>query len=67
MIFEERLAIMRPLSIRPAAHFHLEDAEIDTELQLFASIEPGDLAHFNVAVLVRPFSQDGIQIQTHLR
>ena len=67
MIFEERVAVVRALSIGPAGHFHLEHAQIDAQLQLLAAIEPGDLAHFNVAVLVRPISQDRIQIQTHLR
>src|SRR4029453_9780417 len=30
-----------------------------------APIEPGDLTHFDIAVLVRPILQDGIEVQAH--
>jgi hypothetical protein len=65
MISEERLAIVRPLSIGPAGHFHLQHAEIDPQLQFLPAIEPDDLAHLDRAVLVRPVLQDRVQIQTH--
>ena len=63
MIFQKRLAIVRTLAIRPAGHFHLQHAEIDSQLQFLAPIEAGDLAHFDAAVLMRPIFQDGIEIQ----
>src|SRR6266851_5138660 len=67
MIFQERLAAMRALTIGTPGYFHLQHAEVDPQLQLLAAIEAGDLAHLNVAVLVRPIIQDAIQIQTHHR
>src|SRR6266480_2914817 len=65
VIFEERFAVMRTLSIGPSNHFHLQHAKIDPQLQFLSTIEPGDLAHLDVAILVRPVLQDRIQIQTH--
>ena len=67
MILQERLAFVRTLTIGTPAHLHLQHAEIDAQLQLLAAIEAGDLAHFYVAVLVRPIFQDSIQIQAHGR
>jgi hypothetical protein len=55
------------LTIGAPAHFHLQHAEVDPQLQLLATIEAGYLPHFNVAVLVRPIFQNGIQIQAHRR
>src|SRR5205085_1418889 len=66
MIFQKRFAIVGTAAIRPAAQFHLQHAEIDSQLQFFAAIEAGDLAHFDAAALVRPISQDAIEIQTHV-
>ena len=65
MISEQRLAIVWPLSVWPAGHFHLQHAEIDPQLQFLPTIEPDDLAHLYRAVLVRPILQDRVQIQTH--
>jgi len=58
---------MRALTIGTPGRFHLQHTEVDPQLQLLATIESRDLAHLNVAVLVRPIIQDAIQIQTHRR
>jgi hypothetical protein len=60
IIFQERLAIVRALTIGTACYFHLQHAKVDPELQLLAAIEADDLAHLDVAVLMRPIFQDGI-------
>ena len=54
MIFQERLAFVRTLTVGPPAHFHLQHAKVNAQLQLLASVEAGYLAHLNVAILVRP-------------
>ena len=60
MIFQKRFAIVRTPAIRSPVQFHLQHAEIDSQLQFFAAIEAGDLAHFDAATLVRPISQDAV-------
>ena len=54
MILQERLAIVRTLAIGTAGHFHLEEAEIDPELQFLAAVEAENLAHFDGAGFVVP-------------
>ena len=65
VVFEERFGVMRTLAIGPASHFHLQYAEIDSQLQFLSAIEPGDFAHLDVAILMRPILQDRIKVQTH--
>src|SRR6266581_5059675 len=65
IIFQERFAIVRTPAIWPPRHLHLQHAEIDSELQFLAAVEPGDLAHFDTAALMWPIFQDGVEIQTH--
>jgi hypothetical protein len=65
MIFQERFAIVRTPAIWPPGQFHLQHAEIDSQLQFLAAIQTSDLAHFNAAALVWPISQKGIEVQTH--
>ena len=65
MIFQKRLAIVRPPTIRPPGQFHLQYAKVDPELQFLATIQARNLAYLNIAVLVRPILQDGIEVQTH--
>src|SRR6266571_1554304 len=66
MIFQKRFAIVRAPAIGSPGQFHSQYAEIDSQLQFLAAIEAGDLAHFDAAALVRPISQDAIEIQTHV-
>ena len=56
---------MRTPAIGSSGDFHLQDAEIDAQLQFFATIEPGDFAHLNGAALIGPILQDGVEIQAH--
>jgi hypothetical protein len=65
MISEERFTAVRPHPVGPAGQFHLQDAEIDPELQFLAAVQSKDLAHFDGAVLMRPILHNGIQIQAH--
>jgi hypothetical protein len=60
MIFQERFAIVGTSAIRAAEHLHLQHAKIDSQLQFLASIQTRDLAHFDIAVLMRPIFQDGV-------
>ena len=54
MIDEKRLAVMRPEAVGSALHLHLDNTEIDAELEFLTSIEAGNLAHFDRADLMRP-------------
>jgi hypothetical protein len=65
MVFQERFAIVRTPTIGSTGDFHLQDAEIDAQLQFFATIEPGDFAHLDCAALVGPILQNGVEIQAH--
>ena len=65
MINEQRLATMRSLAIGPASRLHLQNAEIDSQLQFLTSIEPQNLAHLDRASLMRPILQNRVQIQAH--
>ena len=65
MISEERFTAVRPHAVGTAGQFHLQDAEIDPELQFLAAVQSKDLAHFDGAVLVRPILHNGVQIQAH--
>ena len=60
MIGEERFAVMRTLSVGAAGHFHLENAEIDAELQFLLAIKAGDFAHFDAAAFVRPILLESV-------
>jgi hypothetical protein len=56
---------MRPLAIGPAGHFHLEDAQVDPELQFLAPVQPDNLAHFYRTSFMRPILEQRIEIKTH--
>ena len=65
MINEERLAVVRALAIGAAGDFHLENAEIDPELQFLAPVEADNLAHLDGAGFMRPILEQRIEIKTH--
>src|SRR4029077_9231067 len=65
MVLKERFAIVRTPTIGSSGDFHLQNSEIDAQLQFFATVEPSDFAHFNGAALVGPILQNGVEIQTH--
>ena len=65
VINEQRLAVVWPLPIGPAGHFHLKNAEVDAELQFLAAIESDNFAHFDCAGFMRPIFQERIEIKTH--
>jgi len=65
MISQERFTTVRPHSVGPAGQFHLENPEIDPELQFLAAIQSEDFADFDGAVLMGPILQNTVQIQTH--
>jgi integrase/recombinase XerD len=65
MISEQRLAVMWPLSIRPAGHFHLENTEVDPELQFLVPVQADDFTHFDRAAFMGPIFQERIEIKTH--
>ena len=54
------LAIVRPLAIGPAVHLHLEQAEVDPELQFLAAIESEDFAHLDRARFMRPIFDEPV-------
>ena len=60
MIGQERFTAVRPYPIGATGQFHLQNAEIDPQLQFLAAIETDDLAHFDRARFVRPIFQEGI-------
>ena len=60
MIGQKRFATVRAHAIGPAGQLHLQNAEIDPELQFLAAVQSKDLAHFDRAVLVRPIFKNGI-------
>ena len=57
MIDEKGLAVVRTLAIGPAFHLHLQQAEVDPELQFFAAIQSEDFADLDRAGFVRPIFQ----------
>src|SRR5207248_11619363 len=65
VINEERLAVMRALAIGPAGQFHLENAEIDAELQFLETVEADNFAHLDRTGFVRPILEQRIKIKTH--
>ena len=65
MVNQVGLAVVRTLSIGTAFHLHLEEAEIDPELQFLAAIEARDFAHFDRAGFVRPIVEERVQIEAH--
>src|SRR5262249_12441394 len=65
MVLQERFAIVRTPAIGSPGDLHLQQAEIDAQLQFFATVEPGDFAHLNGAALVGPIFQNGVEIQAH--
>jgi hypothetical protein len=65
MISEKRFAAVRASAVGPTGELHLEDAEIDPELQFLPAVQSKDLAHLDGAVLVRPILQNGVQVQAH--
>ncbi len=56
---------MRTSAVRSPGDFHLQNPEVHAQLQFFATVEPGDFAHFHRAALVGPIVQNGIEIQAH--
>ena len=66
MINQERLAIVRPLAVGTPGEFHLENAEVDPELQFFPPVEADDLAHLDGARFMRPVPEQRIEIKTHV-
>ena len=52
------LAIVRTLAIGPAFHLHLQEAEVDPELQFFPAIEARNFADLDRAGFVRPIFQE---------
>ena len=66
MVGQKRLAVVRPLAIGTTGDFHLENAEIDPELQFFPPVEADDLAHLDGARFMRPVPEQRIEIKTHV-
>jgi hypothetical protein len=54
MILEQRLVTERPLTVRPALQFHLDEAEINPKLQLFTPVITRDLTRFYLSGFMRP-------------
>jgi hypothetical protein len=54
------------LAIGTTGDFHLEDAEVDPELQFFPPVEADDLAHLDGARFMRPVPEQRIEIKTHV-
>src|SRR5688572_30915254 len=65
MVNQERLAIVRALPIGPARYLHLENAEVDPELQFLPPVQPDNLAHFDRPSFMRPILEQRIEIKTH--
>ena len=66
VIGEKRLATVRTQPVRATGHLHLQNAKVDPQLQLLATIQAEYLAHLDGARFVRPILQDRVQVQTHL-
>ena len=60
VVDEIRLAIVGPLAIGPAFHLHLQQTEVDPELQFFAAIETGDFPDLDRAGFMRPVFQQAV-------
>ena len=65
MISEDRFATVRASAVGPTGELHLEDAEIDPELQFLSAVQSQDFAHLDGAVLMWPILQNGVQVQAH--
>jgi hypothetical protein len=60
VIDEIRLAIVRPMTVGPAFHLHLQKSEIDPELQFFAAIEARNFPDLDRAKFMRPIFQQAV-------
>jgi hypothetical protein len=60
MIDEIRLAVVRALTVGPAFHLHLEEAEVDPELQFFPAVEARNFPNLDRAGLVGPIFQKAV-------
>jgi hypothetical protein len=52
-------------SIGPPGGFHLDEAKVDPQLNLFFAIGAEDSADFDLAGLMRPISEQVVKVQTH--
>jgi hypothetical protein len=67
MVNEVGFAIVWALPVRTSFQFHLEQAEVDPELQFIAAIKALDLSNLDRAGFVGPFVEETIQVEAHRR
>jgi hypothetical protein len=65
VVGEEGLAAEGPLAIGPPGGFHLDEPEIDPQLNLFLPVGAENSADFDLAGFMRPIAQQVIKVQTH--
>ena len=57
MVFEQRFAVVRLQPIGPSDGLHLDEPEIDAELDLLLAVAAQNLAHLDHAGFMRPIAK----------
>src|SRR5207248_11755981 len=65
MISQQRFATVGAHSVRTAVELHLEDPEVDPELQFVPAIEAENFANFDGAIFMRPILENGVEVEAH--
>src|SRR5205814_5298097 len=65
MISQQRFATVGAHSVGTAVEFHLEDAEVDPELQFVPAVEAENFANFDGALFMRPILENGVEVEAH--
>ena len=63
---EERLRAARAHAVGPAAHLHLEDAEVDAQLDLVAPVQAGNAPDLDLARFEGPAGKDAVEVEAHV-
>ena len=67
LVLEKRRVSHWALAIRPALHIHLEQSEIDTQLNFFLTVAARKTAHDNLARLIIPILEEVRDVEVHRR
>ena len=65
VVGQQGLAAMGAFAIGPPGGFHLDQAQVDSQLNLFLSIGAEDSADFDLAGLMGPVAEQVVKVQTH--
>ena len=65
VVCEQALASVGPRAIGASGGFHLDDTQVDAELNLLLSIAAKNPADFYLAGFVGPIAEQVVKVQTH--